>query len=119
VYSTPPIPPRGTGAPRGPVPDYYFNKYGAPDRIPRTEPRGGSINSFEDCLAAIREDFKKQMQEAFGVDLSNKSRVYQKSYPSHIDLVPYPMGWHTLILLSSMERTIGLHWSTLVNIKHN
>jgi hypothetical protein len=59
TYSTPPIPPRGTGVPHGPMPDYYFNKYGAPDRVPRTEPRWSSINSFEECLAAVREDFKK------------------------------------------------------------
>jgi hypothetical protein len=67
AYSTPPIPPRGMGVPRGLLPDYYFNKYGTPDRVPRTEPRGDSINSFEECLAAVREDFKKQMWETFGV----------------------------------------------------
>jgi hypothetical protein len=95
TYSTPPIPPRGTGVPRGPVPDYYFNKYSTPDRVPRTETRGGSINSFKECLVAVREDFKKQMRETFGVELSNKSRVYEKPYPSHFDLVPYPVGWRT------------------------
>jgi hypothetical protein len=95
AYSTPPIPPRGTGIPRGPVLDYYFNKYGAPDRVPRTKLRGGSVNAFEECLAVVREDFKKQTRETFGVELSNKSRVYQKSYPSHFDLVPYLIGWHT------------------------
>jgi hypothetical protein len=47
VYITPPIPPRGTRVPLGPVPDYYFNKYGTTDRVPRTKIRGGSINSFE------------------------------------------------------------------------
>jgi hypothetical protein len=92
AYSIPPIPPRGMGVPHGPVPDYYFNKYGAPDRVPRMEPRGGSTNSFGECLAVVREDFKKQMWETFGVELSNKSRVYQKSYPSHFDLVSYPVG---------------------------
>jgi hypothetical protein len=56
---------------------------------------GVSINSFEECLATVSEDFKKQKQETFGVELSNKSRVYQKLYPSHFDLVPYLMGWHT------------------------
>jgi hypothetical protein len=96
MYSSPPIPPRGIGIPRGPVPNYYFNKYGASDRVPRTEPRGGSINSFEESLAAVREDFKKQMRETFAVELSNKSHVYQKSYASHFDLVPYPVGWRTL-----------------------
>jgi hypothetical protein len=35
------------------------------------------------------------MRETFGVELCNKSRVYQKSYPLHFDLVPYPMGWCT------------------------
>jgi hypothetical protein len=95
AYSTP-IPPRGTGIPRGPVPDYYFNnKYGALDRVPRTEPRGASVNSFEECLAAVREDFKKQMRKTFGVELISKSRIYQKLYPSHFDLVPYPVGWRT------------------------
>jgi hypothetical protein len=49
------------------VPDYYFNKYGASDRVPRMETRGVSVNSFEDYLAALREDFKKQMRETFGV----------------------------------------------------
>jgi hypothetical protein len=77
VYGTPPISPRGTGIPCGPVPDYYFNnKYGAPDRVPRTEPREASVNSFEECLAAVREDFKKQMRETFRVELSSKSRIY-------------------------------------------
>jgi hypothetical protein len=47
AYSNPPIPPRGTGVPEGPMPDYYFNKYGAPDRVPRTKTRGGSVNYFE------------------------------------------------------------------------
>jgi hypothetical protein len=77
------------------VQDYYFNKYGTPDRVPRTDPRGGSVNSFEECLAAVREDFKKKMRETFRVELSNKSRVYQKLYHSHFDLVPYSVGWHT------------------------
>jgi hypothetical protein len=76
------------------VPDYYFNnKYGAPDRVPRTKSRGAFINSFEECLAAVREDFKKQMWETLGVELSSKSRIYQKLYPLHFDLVPYPVGW--------------------------
>jgi hypothetical protein len=64
-------------------------------RVPRTEPIGVSVNSFEECLAAVREDFKKQMWETFRVELSSKSRIYQKSYPSHFDLVPYPVGWCT------------------------
>jgi hypothetical protein len=77
AYSTPPIPPRGMGIPCGPVPDYYFNnKYSALDRVPRTKPRGASVNSFEECLAVVREDFKKQMRETFGVELSSKSHIY-------------------------------------------
>jgi hypothetical protein len=76
------------GVPRGPMLDYYFNTYGASDRVLRNEPRGGSVNSFEECLVAVREDFKKQMRETFRVELSNKSRVYQKLYPLHFDLVP-------------------------------
>jgi hypothetical protein len=95
MHSIPPIPPMGTGIPRGPVLDYYFNKYGAPDRIPRAEPRRGHVNSFEECLSVVREDFKKQMRETFRVELSNKSRVYQKPYPSYFDSVPYPASWHT------------------------
>jgi hypothetical protein len=78
------------------VSDYYFiNKYGASDRVPRTESRGASVNSFEKCLATVREDLKKQMWETFGVELSSKSRIYQKTYPSHFDLVSYPVGWRT------------------------
>jgi hypothetical protein len=59
AYSIPPIPTRGTGIPRCPVPDYYFNKHGASDRVPRIEPRGGSINLFEECLVVVSDDFKK------------------------------------------------------------
>jgi hypothetical protein len=33
MYSTPPIPPRGTGIPRGPMLYYYFNKCGAHDEF--------------------------------------------------------------------------------------
>jgi hypothetical protein len=36
---------------------------------------GGSVNSFEECLAAVREDFKRQMRETFGVELSTKSSI--------------------------------------------
>jgi hypothetical protein len=117
AYSTPPIPPRGTGIPHSPVPDYYFNnKYGTPDRVLRTEPRGASVNSFEECLATVRKDFKKQMRETFGVELSGKSRIYQKPYPSHFDLVPHLVLAHPRFLLSSVERTIELCGSMLVNI---
>jgi hypothetical protein len=35
------------------------------------------------------------MQETFRVELSSKSCSYQKPYPSHFDLVPYPIGWRT------------------------
>jgi hypothetical protein len=77
------------------VSDSYFNKYGAPDRIHRAEPRRGHVNSFEECLAAVREDFKKQTWETFGVEFYNKSRVYQNPYPSHFDSVPYPTSWRT------------------------
>jgi hypothetical protein len=92
AYSTPPIPPRSMGIPRDLVLDYNFNKYGAPDMIPRTELTKRSVNSFEECLAAVREDFKKQLRENFGVELSNKSHVYQKLHPSHFDLVSYPVS---------------------------
>jgi hypothetical protein len=95
AYNTPPIPSRGTGVPCGLVLDYYFNKYGTPYRVLRTDPRGSSVNSFEECLVTVKEDFKKQMRENFGIELSNKSRVHQKSYPLHFDLVPYPVGWCT------------------------
>jgi Ni,Fe-hydrogenase I large subunit len=67
MYSTPPIPPRDTGVPRGLVPDYYVNKYGTLERVSRTKTIGGCIHSFEECLAMVREDFKKQMREIFGV----------------------------------------------------
>jgi hypothetical protein len=66
MYSTPPIPPRGTKVPRGLAQDYYFNRYGTSEWISRTKPRGGSVNSIEECLAMLREDFKKQMQETSG-----------------------------------------------------
>jgi hypothetical protein len=35
------------------------------------------------------------MQETFVVELSNKSHVYPKPYPSYFDSVPYPTGWRT------------------------
>jgi peptide methionine sulfoxide reductase MsrB len=35
------------------------------------------------------------MQQTFWVELSNKSHAYQNPYPSHFDLVPYPVGWLT------------------------
>jgi hypothetical protein len=95
THSIPPIPPMGMGIPHGPVLDYYFNKYGALDMIRRFETRRGHINSFEECLAAVREDFKKQMWETFRVELSNKSHVYQKLYHSYFDSVSYPTGWRT------------------------
>jgi hypothetical protein len=59
AHSIPPIPPMGMGIPRGPLLDYHFNKYDVPDRIPRAEPRKGPVNSFEECLATVREDLKK------------------------------------------------------------
>jgi hypothetical protein len=35
------------------------------------EPRKNPINSYQKCLALFREDFKKQMQKTFRVELSN------------------------------------------------
>jgi hypothetical protein len=95
AHSIPPIPPTGTGIPRGLVPDAYFNRYGTPDVLPRVEPRRGPVNSFEECLAAVREEFKKQIWETFGVEWSSKSCIYQKMYPSYFDSIPYPIGWCT------------------------
>jgi hypothetical protein len=43
----------------------------------------------------VREDFKTQIPKTFRVELSNKSRVYHKLYPSYFDSVPYPAGWRT------------------------
>jgi hypothetical protein len=95
VHSVPPIPPMETRIPRGPVPDSYFNRFAAPDRVPHVEPRRNPINSYEECLAAFREDFRKQMRDTFGVELSNKPRICQKPYPSYFDSVLYPIGWRT------------------------
>jgi hypothetical protein len=95
VHSIPPLPPMGTGILCGPVLDYYFNKYDTPDRIPRGESRRDLVSSFEDCLSVLREDSKKQMRETFGIELSNKSHVYQKRYPLYFDSVLYATGWRT------------------------
>jgi hypothetical protein len=35
------------------------------------------------------------MRETFRVELSNKSRAYQKPYPLYFDSVPYLTGWRT------------------------
>jgi hypothetical protein len=91
------------------VPDYYFNKYGAPDRVPRTEPRGGSINSFEECLTMVRETLKK-MQETFGAELSSKSRSYQKPYHSYFDFVPYPVGQRSPDFVKFNEEDNRTRW---------
>jgi hypothetical protein len=115
AYSTPPILPRGIGVPRDLVPDYYFNKYGASDRVPRTETRGVSVNSFEDYLAALREDFKNKCGKPLGYNClanlgSTKIRIPRILIWFHIPWVGTP-----LILLNSMEKTIGLHGSMLVS----
>ena len=93
AYSTPPIPPRGTGVPHGPVPDSYFHRFSAPDRVQHVEPRRPPLNMVEECLAVFKEDLKKQIRETFGVEMPNRSRTYQKPYPSFFDSVPYPAGW--------------------------
>jgi hypothetical protein len=115
AHSIPPILPTSTGIPRGLVPDAYFNRYGTPDVLPRVEPRRGPVNSFEECLAAVREEFKKQIWETFGVELSSKSCIYQKMYPSYFDSIPYPLVGAPLILLNLLGRIIGLHGNTFVN----
>jgi hypothetical protein len=73
------------------------------------------INSYEECLLVIGEDFKKQMREAFGVELSNKSHIYQKLYPSYFDSVAYPIGWRITDFVKLSGRIIGLHDIMLVN----
>jgi hypothetical protein len=85
AYSTPPIPPMCTGVPQGLVPDSYFNKFSAHNRIPCVEPRSTPITNMEECLVVIIADFNKQHRETFVVDLQSKSCLYQKHYPSHFD----------------------------------
>jgi hypothetical protein len=57
------------------------------------------------------------MRETFGVELSKKSRVYQKLYPSHFDLVPGLVGWRTPDFVKFSGEDSRTMWEcTLVNI---
>jgi hypothetical protein len=109
TYSTPPIPSVGTGIPHGPVLDFYFNKFSAPDRVPWAGPRRSPINSYEECLAFIREDLKKSMRETFGVEMSSKSCVYKNRILHILIQFHTPLVDAYQFLLSSMGRIAGLH----------
>ena len=100
AYSTTPSPPVGTGIPYGPVPESYFNvspqqtthQTSLPEMPPRTfipsVPQVGSpqpTESFKDQLANILREF--------GLEPKGRARAYQKPYPDHFDLTPYPRGF--------------------------
>jgi hypothetical protein len=99
TYNTPPTPPMGTEIPHGMMPNSYFNKFNAPNRVPRFEPRRNLINSYEDYLDTIREDLKKPRRNPIKPSCSSSS-------PPHRTLIhPYATA---PLCLSSTSSTITL-----------
>lgn len=46
--------------------------------------------TVEKCVAIIRGDLRRKMSEPFGIEFKWKARKYQRPYPVHFDLAPYP-----------------------------
>ena len=44
-------------------------------------------------LAEYKNDLANLLRESFGVDVRNKTRTYQKPYPTSFDSVAYPAGF--------------------------
>ena len=44
-------------------------------------------------LADYKNDLVNFLRESFGVDVRNKTRTYQKPYPTSFDSVTYPAGF--------------------------
>ena len=44
-------------------------------------------------LAEYKNNLANLLRENFGVDVRNKTRTYQKSYPTSFDSVAYPAGF--------------------------
>jgi hypothetical protein len=114
AYSTPPIPPQGTGIPYGPLPDTYFNvpsqntphmqhvtshSHDTPQQQsfrPQPHANASSNRPMAETLfgpESIKEQMTNILREHFGVALKGKSRVYQKPYPDYYDTIPYPRGF--------------------------
>ena len=106
AYSVPPIPPQGSGVPRGPIPDDVYN--GLLKRAPvsfvqtmaQTDPiihrlasntQAFTSGNYEDDLTTLKEDLANMVKTKLGVDMG-RSRLFRKLYPDDFDLVSYPVG---------------------------
>jgi hypothetical protein len=89
----PNIPPMGTGAPHGPIPDIVFPRtpaYVTPN--PRVD---GEINE------GVGDQIARMLRE-FGFMPKGQARSYQKLYPEYFDTIPYPRGFQVLDLAKFM-----------------
>lgn len=113
AYNTPPLPPTGTGIPYGPVRDAFFNGTPQPThfRLPELPPNTHVAPAPQNNISQPFETFKEQianMLREFGLEPRGRARAYQKPYPDHFDITPYPRGLKFLILLNLREKMVGL-----------
>ena len=52
-----------------------------------------SLSHFDKLLSDYKNDLANLLRENFGVDVRNKTRTYQKTYPTSFDSVAYPAGF--------------------------
>ena len=50
-------------------------------------------SNFDKMFAVYKNDLANLLRENFGVDVRNKTRTYQKPYPTSFDSVAYPAGF--------------------------
>ena len=101
AYSTPLLPPVGTGVPYGPVPDSYFSgsplqTSHAPISLPEFPPRAGVPSAPQASSLQPNNNFKDQLANIlreFGLEPKGRARAYQKPYPDYFDSTPYPRGF--------------------------
>ena len=86
AYSTPPLPPIGTGVPYGPVPDACFNgspqqMYHAQTSLSELPPRTYGASMPQASSPQPAENFKDQLANIlreFGLETKGRARAYQK-----------------------------------------
>ena len=49
-----------------------------------------SLSHFDKLLSDYKNDLANLLRENFGVDVRNKTRTYQKPYPTSFDSIAYP-----------------------------
>ena len=83
-----PVRPVAATGPTGPFGHTVSNQ-----REVSSSTKPNSSSNFDKMLAEYKNDLAYLLRESFGVDVRNKTRTYQKPYPTSFDSVAYHAGF--------------------------